>query len=100
MIWIAGGSRADQVGMNHPATPQPEDRIQPSGKSMHLSVRGRVHVRAAIGPCPEKRTVLLQQNSVLNERKREQKICQAAGASSVLGICMDCLPPTPWRFGS
>ena len=63
--------------------------IQSRTESIHLGGGGRHHVRTAIRPSGQKRSVLLEQHAVLDERKRQQKIGKTARFLSVfkLFIC-------------
>ena len=62
-------------------------------------MRGGMHVRTAIGPACEQRTVLLEKDAVLNERERQKEVGQAARFRSMLGYLHSALPPLSGRLG-
>ena len=70
--------RADCVALNHPAASQTQDRIQARAQGVHLGSSSGHHVGPSIGPTSRQRAILLQQNAVLYEGERKQKIGKTA----------------------
>jgi hypothetical protein len=76
-LGITGGAGADGIALHHPSGAQPQRGVEARAECLHLGGAGGEHIRAAIGPACEEGTVLLEQDAVVDQGKRQQQVGQA-----------------------
>jgi hypothetical protein len=62
----------DGIALNHPSAAEPENTVQTRAQNGHFGVSCRTEVGAAKGPRGHKRSILLQEDAIVNESVIEQ----------------------------
>jgi hypothetical protein len=81
LLRVAGSLRANRIAMHHPTAAQTQALIKACAQSSHLRSRGGHHVRTTIGPAGQKRSILLKQNPILDQRMGQQQVSKTARRS-------------------